>query len=128
MLRSVFVAVTAAGLLAVGALSALAGNSHGKAVSTLATGTTLKGDAISTLARATGELKSDAARANADAAPAATQAQAETDSDAADEATDEATDEDANEDTDEDADEAAPSAPAAAPAVKTEQEGAEHDD
>ena len=53
MLRLILIAAAAAGLLAVGALSAVAGNSHGKAVSTLATSTTLKGetkgDAISTL-------------------------------------------------------------------------------
>ncbi len=55
MLRSVFVAAAAAMLLAVGALSATAGNSQGKVVSTPATGTTLKGDAIGTLASAKGE-------------------------------------------------------------------------
>jgi hypothetical protein len=75
MLRLIMVVAAAVGLLAVGALSAVAGNSHGKAVSTLATGTTLKGeakgDAISALASARGEAKSDAARADATADKAA---------------------------------------------------------
>src|SRR6266567_139308 len=81
MLRSIMIAAAAAGLLAVGALSAVAGNSHGKAVSTLATSTTLKGDAISTLASAKGEAKSDAAKADAEATAA------DTDADDTDEAT-----------------------------------------
>jgi hypothetical protein len=121
MLRSVFVAAAAAVLLAVGALSAMAGNSHGKAVSTLGTSTTLRGEASE---------KSEAVQPIANAARAAaqtqaqTQAQAETDSDSADEATDE----DADDATEDATDEAAAAAPAAAPAVKTEQEGAEHDD
>src|SRR2546427_6471495 len=75
MLRLIMVVAAAAGLLAVGALSAVAGNSHGKAVSALATSTTLKGeargDAISTLASARGEAKSDAAKADAKADKAA---------------------------------------------------------
>ena len=85
MLRPVMIVAAAAGLLAVGALSAVAGNSHGKAVSTLATSTTLKGDAkgdaISALASARGEAKSDAARVDA-----AAKAQ-DTDADDTDEAT-----------------------------------------
>jgi hypothetical protein len=123
MLRSVFVAAAAAVLLAVGALSALAGNAHGKAGSTLATSTTLKGEATS-------ELKSTAARPNANAAPAAqaqaqtqTQVQAETGTDTADEATAE----DADDATEANDDQAA-TAPAAAPAVRTEQEGSGQDD
>jgi hypothetical protein len=79
------VVAAAAGLLAVGAVSAVAGNAHGKAVSTLATSTTLKGearcDAISALASARGEAKSDAARVDA-AAKAK-----DTDADDTDEAT-----------------------------------------
>jgi hypothetical protein len=96
MLRSIMIVAAAAGLLAVGAMSAVAGNSHGKAVGTLATSTTLKGNSLSAIARATGELQSSAARLNANdnAAPAATQpqtqtqAQAENDSETADDATD----------------------------------------
>ena len=65
MFRSIWIAAGAAVLLAVGALTAVAANSHGKAVSTLATTTTLngeaKGDAISAMASAKGEAKSDAA-------------------------------------------------------------------
>ena len=91
MLRSISIVAAAAALLAVGALSAAAGNSHGKAVSHLATSTTLraeaKGDAISTLARAMGEAASSGAtvniaRAKANAAAATAQAQADTDTDA----------------------------------------------
>lgn len=95
MLRLILIAAAAAGLLAVGALSAVAGNSHGKAVSTLATSTTLKGeakgDAISTLASVKGEAKSNAAKADgkADAAAKA----ASTDVEATDENADEAADE-----------------------------------
>jgi len=63
MFRPIWIAAGAAVLLAVGALTAAAANSHGKAVSTLATSTTLKGeakgDAISTLA----STKADAAKA-----------------------------------------------------------------
>jgi len=71
MLRSIWIAVGAAVLLAVGALTAAAANSHGKTVSTLATGTTLKGeakgDAISTLASTKSDAANVAARAAADA-------------------------------------------------------------
>ena len=94
MLRLIMIAAAAAGLLAVGALSALAANSHGKPVSTLATSTALKGeakgDAISTLARAKGEAKSDAAKTKA----------ADTDVEAPDEDADETTDEDDSDDND----------------------------
>src|SRR5256885_133902 len=66
MLRSIWIAVGAAVLLAVGALTAAAANSHGKTVSTLATGTTLKGeakgDAISTLASTKSDVANAAAR------------------------------------------------------------------
>src|SRR5438094_829619 len=69
MLRSIMIAAAAAGLLAVGALTAVAANSHGKSVSDRARSTTLKaeakGDAVSTLASAKGEAKSDAAKADA---------------------------------------------------------------
>jgi hypothetical protein len=120
MLRSIMIVAAAAGLLAVGAMSAVAGTPHGKPVGTLATSTTVKGNSISAIARATKELQSSAARlnANGNAAPAATQAQAqpESDSETAEDATD-AHDNDAT-------DEAAP----AAPATNTEQQGAEHDD
>ncbi len=79
MFRSIMIAAAASGLLAVGALSAVAGNSHGKAVSTLAKTTTLtgeaKGDAISALASAKGEAKSDAAKADAEADKAAREAE-----------------------------------------------------
>ena len=108
MLRSILIGVAAAGLLIAGALSGLASNSHGTAVSRLATGTTLKGDArgdaISTLARAAGRVAT-VAPTSTSAAP--TNAQAETDSDTA-----EATDEDANDATD--ADDAADQAGATA--------------
>ena len=63
MFRSILIAAAAAGLLAVGALTAAAANSHGRPVSDLARSTTLtgeaKGDAVSTLA----STKSDAAKA-----------------------------------------------------------------
>jgi len=128
MLRSIMIVAAAAGLLAVGAMSAVAGNSHGKMVGTIATSTALKGNSLSAIASATGELQSSAARLNANdtAAPAAAQAQpltqpqaqAENDSETADDATD-AND---NETTDE-------AAPAAAPATNAEpQQGSEHDD
>src|SRR5260370_3308866 len=75
MIRSIIAVAAAAGLLAVGAMTVVAGNSHGKSVSTLAKSTTLKGeakgDAISTLASANGEAKSDAAKADAKADKAA---------------------------------------------------------
>ena len=130
MLRSVIFVAAAAGLLAVGTLSAVAGNSHGKASGTLATSTTLKGHSISAITRATGELQSSAARLNANdhAAPAATQAQPQTQPQAQvdneSETADEASDADDNEATDE----AAPAAAAAAPAANSEQQGSEHDD
>jgi hypothetical protein len=100
MLRSISIVAAVAALFAVGALSAAAGNSHGKAVSHLATSTTLraeaKGDAISTLARAIGEAApsgatGNTARAKANVAAATAQAQADTDTDAT-ETTDDATD------------------------------------
>ena len=66
MLRSIMIAAAAAGLLAAGALTAVAANSHGKSVSNLARSTTLsgqgKGDAVHTLA----STKSDAAKNHAD--------------------------------------------------------------
>jgi len=66
MLRSIMIAAAATGLLAVGALTAVAANSHGKPVSDLARSTTLageaKGDEVSKLA----STKSDAAKAEAD--------------------------------------------------------------
>jgi len=66
MLRSIMIAAAAAGLLAVGALTAVAATSHGKPVSDLARSTTLsgaaKGDAVKTLA----STKSDAAKNHAD--------------------------------------------------------------
>lgn len=105
-------------------MSAVAGNSHGTAVGTLATSTTPKGISISAIARATGELQSSAARPNANvkAAPAATQAQPQTQvqSENDSETADDATDGDATDATDEDA--------PAAPATNTEQQGSEHDD
>ena len=71
MLRSIWIAAGAAVLLAIGALGVSAANSHGKTVSTLATSTTLKGeakgDAISTLASAKSDEAKAAARAGADA-------------------------------------------------------------
>ena len=71
MFRSIWIAAGAAVLLAVGALTAVAANSHGKAVSTLASGTKLtgeaKGDAISTLASAKTDAKADAAARDAEA-------------------------------------------------------------
>jgi hypothetical protein len=124
MLRSIVILAAAACLLALGAMSAVAGNSHGKPVGTLATSTTVKGNSISAIARATKELQSSAARLNdnGNAAPAATQAQTQTQaqSESDSETADDATDADDNDATDE----AAP----AAPATNTEQQGAEHDD
>jgi hypothetical protein len=125
MLRSIMILAAAAGLLAVGAMSAVAGNSHGKAVGTLATSTTLKGNSLSAIKRATEELRSSAARVNASdstasaASPARPQTQAQTENDS--ETADDATDASDTEATDE-------AAPAAAPATNTEQQGAEHDD
>jgi hypothetical protein len=120
MLRTVLIVASAVVLLAVGAMTAAAGNAHGKAAATLANSTVLKGNANSTLAKAT------------EAAPTQPKAQtqssqAETDTDTADEDTDEDADE-AGEDANEANVEAAAAAPAAAPAMKAEQEGAEHDD
>src|ERR1700686_5745172 len=75
MFRSTWIAAGAAALLAVGALTAVAANSHGKAVSTLAASTTLtgeaKGDVIRASASAKGEATSDAAKVEATAAAAA---------------------------------------------------------
>src|SRR2546423_5245429 len=63
MFRSISIAIAAAAVLEVGALTAVAVNAHGSSVSRLATGTTLKaetkGDALSALARATSEPKTD---------------------------------------------------------------------
>ena len=125
MLRSIMIVAAAAGLLAVGALSAVAGNSHGKASGPLATSTTPKGNSISAIARATGELQSSAARlkANDNAAPAATLAQPQAQADNESETADEGSDADDNEATDE----AAPAA-AAAPATNSEQQGSQNDD
>jgi hypothetical protein len=127
MLRSIMIVAAAAGLLAVGALSAVAGNSHGKAVGTLATSTTLKGNSLGAIARATEELRSSAARLNASdvTAPAAAPAQAKTPAQAQTENDSEAADDAADANDTEATDEAAP---AAAPATSTEQQGAEHDD
>ncbi len=122
MLRSMMIAAAAAGLLAIGALSAMAGNAHGKAVSTLATSTTLKGEAKSDSAKAAAAAK--AAETDVEDADEATTDE-DTNEATTDEDTDEATtDGDANEATDE----AAVTTPAAAPATKTEKQGAEHDD
>jgi hypothetical protein len=125
MLRPVLILASAVVLLAVGAMTAAAGNRHGNsagqttgagAVTTLTTGAMLEVKAQDDEARAQ-EAVLDAAKAQAAAAAAQaqaqTQAQAETDSDTADEATDE----DANDAADE-----------AAPATNNEQNGAEHDD
>ena len=94
MLRLIMVVAAAVGLIAVGALSAVAGNSHGKAVSTLAASTTLKGeargDAIRTVTKARGEATSDAANADAKADKAASAAVSDV------EATDEAAENDAH--------------------------------
>jgi hypothetical protein len=84
MPRWTMVVAAAAGLLAVGALSAVAGNARGNAVSTLATGTTIKGeargDAISALASARDQAKSHAASVDA-AAEAQDSDEATSDSD-----------------------------------------------
>jgi hypothetical protein len=84
MFRSISIALAIAGVLAVGALTAVAANAHGSSVSRQATTIALKaaakGDAISTLARAKGQAKSDAATA------------ADTETEATDEDADEATD------------------------------------
>ena len=86
MFRSIMIGAVATAVLAVGAVSAFASNTHGKAVSHLAGATTLtgeaKGDAISALARSQGDAKSDAAKAEATTAEAtkaeATKAEATT--------------------------------------------------
>lgn len=126
MLRSIMIVAAAAGLLAVGVMSAVAGNSHGKPVGTLATSTPVKGNSISAIARATKELQSSAARlnANGNAAPAATQAQPKTQTQAQSESDSETADDATDADDNDATDEAAP----AAPATNTEQQGAEHDD
>jgi hypothetical protein len=71
MLRSIIIGVVATGLLATGALTALAANSHGIAVSDLARGTALtseaKGDAVSAQAGTKSSAKK-AARTDADEA------------------------------------------------------------
>ena len=76
MFRSIMIGAVATAVLAVGAVSAFASNTHGKAVSHLAGATTLtgeaKGDAISALARSQGDAKSDAAKAEATTAEATT--------------------------------------------------------
>src|SRR2546429_319310 len=85
MLRWIMVVAAAAGLLAVGALFAGAGKAQGKGVSTRATRAPIpreaRGDAISALASAKGEAKSDAAKTDASADAA------DTDADDTDEAT-----------------------------------------
>src|SRR2546421_4622190 len=67
MFRSISIAVAAAAVLAVGALTAVVANAHGSSLSRLATSTTLKGeakgDAVSALARATSEPKTDVTNA-----------------------------------------------------------------
>jgi len=67
MFRSISIAVAAAAVLAVGALTAVVANAHGSSLSRLATSTTLKGeakgDAVSALARATSEQKTDVTNA-----------------------------------------------------------------
>ena len=130
MIRSIMIVAAAAGLLAVGALSAVAGNSHGKASGTLATSTTLKGNSIGAIAKATGELQSSAARlkANDNAAPAATPAQPQTQAQAQADNESETADEGSDADDSEATDEGAPAAAAAAPATNSEQQGSEHDD
>ena len=82
MLRWMMVVAAAAGLLAVGVLSAVAGNAHGKAVSTLATSTTLKGEARGDAISALASAKSDAARADAADVDADDTDEATSDSDA----------------------------------------------
>ena len=82
MLRWIMVVAAAAGLLAVGVLSAMAGNAHGKAVSTLATSTTLKGEARDDAISALASAKSDAARADATDVDADDTDEATSDSDA----------------------------------------------
>ena len=126
MFRSISVVAAVVGLLAVGGLSALAGNAHEAGVSS----TTFRSDASSSLASAMGELTSVAARLDESAVPtttqaqAQTQAQAETDSDTADEDANDVTDENADDDTGE----VSAAAPAPAPTTESEQQGAEHDD
>ena len=126
MLRSIMILAAAAGLLAVGAMSAVAGKPHGKPVGTLATSTTVKGNSISAVARTTKELQSTAARlkAKGNAAPAATQAQSQTQTQAQSESDSETADDATDADDNDATDEAAP----AAPATSTEQQGSEHDD
>ncbi len=84
MFRSISIALAIAGVLVVGALTAVAANAHGSPVSRLATTTALKaaakGNAISTLASARGEQKSDAVRAG-EATDATTDDAAQTDRD-----------------------------------------------
>ena len=67
MFRSISIAVAAAAVLAVGALTAVVAKAHGSSLSRLATSTTLKGeakgDAVSALARATSEQKTDVTNA-----------------------------------------------------------------
>jgi hypothetical protein len=71
MLRSIIIGVAATGLLAAGALSAVAANRHGNAVSDLARGTALtseaKGETVSALAGTKSSAK-EAAGADADEA------------------------------------------------------------
>ncbi|TME24846.1 MAG: hypothetical protein E6I68_03980 [Chloroflexi bacterium] len=67
MLRSIMIAAAAAGLLAVGALTAVAATSHGKPVSDLARSTTLSGEAKGDAVNALASTKSDAATNHADA-------------------------------------------------------------
>jgi hypothetical protein len=65
MFRSISIALAAAGVLAVGVLTAVAANAHGSSISRLATTTTLKaeakGDAVSALASVKKQTKTDSA-------------------------------------------------------------------
>lgn len=93
MVRSILIAAAATAVLAVGAVSAFASNTHGKAVSHLARTTTLeaaaRGEAVSTLASSKGDVTADAAKAEATSDAAARDA--EQDTDATDEASDQST-------------------------------------
>jgi hypothetical protein len=87
MVRSITIAGVAAAVLAGGALTATAANSHGSAVSKLATTTTLtgqaRGEAISTLARSNGDTTADAAKADATTDKATAKTETDTDADTA---------------------------------------------
>ncbi|HET9847409.1 MAG TPA: hypothetical protein VFR68_02495 [Candidatus Dormibacteraeota bacterium] len=122
MLRSILITAAATAVLAVGAVSAFASNSHGKAVSHLARTTTLeaaaRAEAVSTLASSKGDVIADAAKADAKTDAAAREA--EQDTDEADEATDESTE---ASDTDADAHGAAVSKVAKSDATAAHQTG-----